>query len=347
MNNLFKNKITNNNSMEINYNTIVQYLCSDNEKNQDRFSTVKNIMVSVDNFKFLKLLKDLSKKTFYRYGVTKYNNEQINVSFMTSFLTLIEKNFITMDKTEELTFIASFLQSIKEKILKKFNFEISKFQKPVLLDRLSELQFNDGVLIQVISQILGLNFLIFDHKEEKINCIFSGDYMDPWKVTVFLAKYENDWEPLFCERKLFSYNDNFLKKILINEEINYFNNDYLGKEYSLMDNINELKNSNIEDFSNDENSDSSEDNNHIHKLSEALSESETISDTIVSKEEEEINDTFINPTEEIKKMNLNKTKLRNLKKDKIYDIIQKLNLDLDITEGSTKKLMIAGLIPYI
>ena len=46
-------------------------------------------------------------------------------------------------------------------------------------------------------------------------------------------------------------------------------------------------------------------------------------------------------------MNLNKTKLRNLKKDKIYDIIQKLNLDLDITEGSTKKLMIAGLIPYI
>ena len=103
----------------------------------------------------------------------------------------------------------------------------------------------------------------------------------------------------------------------------------------------------FEDFSNDENSDSSEDNNHIHKLSEALSESETISDTIVSKEEEEINDTFINPTEEIKKMNLNKTKLRNLKKDKIYDIIQKLNLDLDITEGSTKKLMIAGLIPYI
>ena len=99
--------------------------------------------------------------------------------------------------------------------------------------------------------------------------------------------------------------------------------------------------------SNDENSDSSEDNNHIHKLSEALSESETISDTIVSKEEEEINDTFINTTEEIKKMNLNKTKLRNLKKDKIYDIIQKLNLDLDITEGSTKKLMIAGLIPYI
>ena len=71
-------------------------------------------MVSVDNFKFLKLLKDLSKKTFYRYGVTKYNNEQINVSFMTSFLTLIEKNFITMDKTEELTFIASFLQNFKK-----------------------------------------------------------------------------------------------------------------------------------------------------------------------------------------------------------------------------------------
>ena len=105
--------------MEINYNTIVQYLCSedstDNENNI-KFSTVKNIMVSSDDFKYTKFLKDISKKTFYRYGVTRYNNEQVNISFLTSFLTLIDKNFITMDKKEELSYIKNFCQNIKEKI---------------------------------------------------------------------------------------------------------------------------------------------------------------------------------------------------------------------------------------
>jgi len=331
--------------MEINYNTIVQYLCSEDStsnENVKKFSTVKNIMVSSDDFKYTKFLKDISKKTFYRYGVTRYNNEQVNISFMTSFLTLIDKNFITMDKKEELSYINNFCQRIKEKLLGKFKFEVSKFQKPVLLDRLSELKFDDGVLIQVICQILGINFIIFDYKEEKINCIFDGDYMNPWRVTVFMAKYDNDWEPLFCDKKMFSYNDSYLKKILTTEEINYYNSDYLGKDYSLMDNINILLDEeNIEDFSNDEDSDSAKDTSIDKKLS--LSESDS-NDTEI-KEEIDVNETFINPQEEIKEMNLNKTKLKSLKKAEIFELIKKLNLD--ITANDTKKKMIETIVPYI
>jgi len=124
----------------------------------------------------------------------------------------------------------------------------------------------------------------------------------------------------------------------------YFNEEYLDKAYSLMDNINELVNSNIEDYSNDENSESSNEVNVTSKLINSLSESETVSDIDNSKEDE-INETFINPYEEIKNMKLNKTRLRNLKKIEIFKIIQKLNLN--ITENSTKKVMIDGIVPYI
>jgi len=328
--------------MEINYNTIVQYLCSEDsstDENVKKFSTVKNIMVSSDDFKYTKFLKDISKKTFYRYGVTRYNYEQINISFITSFLTLIDKNFITMDKKEEISYINNFCQRIKEKILGKFKFGVSKFQKPVLLDRLSELKFDDGILIQVISQVLGINIIIFDYKEEKINCIFDGDYMNPWRVTIFMAKHETDWEPLFCDKKMFSYNDSYLKKILTTEEINYYNSNYLGKDYSLMDNINILlEEENIEDFSNDEDSDS------VHKSSQKISISESESVEFES-ESKDVNDTFINPLEEIKKLKLNKTKLKSLKKAEIFELIEKLNLE--ITANDTKKKMIDSIVPYI
>jgi hypothetical protein len=337
--------------MEINYNTIVQYLCSEEsstDENIKKFSTVKNIMVSSDDFKYTKFLKDISKKTFYRYGVTRYNYEQINISFITSFLTLIDKNFITMDKKEEISYINNFCQRIKEKILGKFKFGVSKFQKPVLLDRLSELKFDDGVMIQVISQILGINFIIFDYKEEKINCIFDGDYMNPWRVTVFMAKHETDWEPLFCDKKMFSYNDSYLKKILTTEDIHYYNSDYLGKDYTLMDNINILLGEeNIEDFSNDEDSDSVKENISLDKSSQkiSLSESESMELESDTKDLDDVNDTFINPMEEIKKLKLNKTKLKSLKKAEIFELIEKLNLE--ITANDTKKKMIESIVPYI
>jgi hypothetical protein len=43
-------------------------------------------------------------------------------------------------------------------------------------------------------------------------------------------------------------------------------------------------------------------------------------------------------------MKLNKTKLRNLKKEKLYELSIKLNLDVN---NDTKKGMIDKLLPYI
>ena len=64
----------------------------------------------------------VTQKTFYRYGVTRYNNDQDNISLLTSLLTLLDKSFITMDKKEEITYIEAFIKQVRETIMNKFNF---------------------------------------------------------------------------------------------------------------------------------------------------------------------------------------------------------------------------------
>ena len=308
--------------MEINYKTIIQYLSSEDseQSTNDNFPTRKNIMVSSDNFPE-KISQDLTistKNKFYRYGVTRYNNEQINISFFTSLLTLLDKKFITYDKKEELMEVKKFITGIREKVVdKKFKFELKyKFENHIILDRIESLNIEDGILIQTIIQLLDINILIMDFNDSKINTLFNGDYFNPWKVTLLIAKKDKNWEPLFCDKKEFSYNDSFLKKILINEEIIYYNEDYLNKSYSLMDNINEISNiDNVED------------------------------EVVISDSEDENLETFINPIEDIKNMKLTKTKLKHLKKDQVYELINRLNIDINKDVNKTE--MIKNLLPYI
>ena len=313
--------------MDINYKTIVEYLCNDEDTStnqNDNFPTKKNIMVSSDNFPedFSNLFETNSNNKFYRYGVTRYNNEQINISFFTSFLTLIQKSFITLDKKEELIEVINFTNQLKEKINdKKFKFELkSKFEKHLLLEKLNNLNLDDGVVLQAIVQILNINLLIFDFEKNNIFSIFHGDFYDPWKNSLLLAKKDNNWEPIFSEKKQFCYNDYFLKKILTTQEILYYNQKYLNKYYSLLDNVNELVELNNLD-----------DNN-------------SVDEELINEDSENI-DTFINPIEEIKNMKLNKTKLKSFKKDQIFELLMRLNSD--ITKDDKKDKMISALLAYI
>ena len=69
-----------------------------------------------------------------------------------------------------------------------------------------------------------------------------------------------------------------------------------------------------------------------------LSESEDV-------EDESPNETFINPQNEIKEMNLNKTKLKKMKKDDVYNLLEKLGLE--ISKSENKEKMINQLLSYI
>ena len=99
--------------MDITYNLIIEYLVNNNNS----FSTKKgNIIYSnkfPDNF------KDLLSDNFYRMGITILDNHKNNISFWSSFLTLLNSNFSNNIDKDELTIINEFkneLLSSKKKV---------------------------------------------------------------------------------------------------------------------------------------------------------------------------------------------------------------------------------------
>jgi len=197
--------------MEINYELIMKYLVT----KKSIFASKKHILIYCDQFpdKF----KDLFQNKFYRYGINQNN------SFYNTLLTLLNKHFITFNSDEENIEVLKFKKSISE---------TSEYLNKS--DNLNKLE----VEIQLLSEILDINFLIFDFKEEDIKIVYNGLVCNPYKPTLLIANYEEFYEPIFNDidnKKLFSYNEPIIKKIYQLELKTY--ND---KVFKLNDDINEL-----------------------------------------------------------------------------------------------------------
>ena len=224
--------------MAINYDLILKYLVK--KEKELSFTNQKNFMTYSD--KFPNEFKNILGDKFYRMGVTQ-NNEQKNISFYTSLITLLDDNIMLITEKEEIHKVNQFLSDINNKIsvLPEYLKEISKGAiKKYLKDRESNIW-----IYELIANYLKLNFIIFDFKTLEILTIYCGDIMDPWKTCLFLANNENSWEPIRNnEKKFFSYNDNVLKKILSQNSINikYFNHKIIKKDFAIFDNLEELVN---------------------------------------------------------------------------------------------------------
>jgi hypothetical protein len=206
--------------MEITYDMIIKYLVTP----KSIFASKKHMTVYSDSFPAL--FKDFLHNKFYRYGITQVDLNNNNISFYNSLLTLLNKHFITFTNTEELEEINNFKRELKE------NNNIT-LNKNIILH------------IQEISNVLQINFLIFDFKNETINIIFCGEKCNPYTPTLLLANYDESFEPLIYEidnKKLFSYNDLQIKKIYQHKLQTY---PELNKEFILNDNITDIVNNMI------------------------------------------------------------------------------------------------------
>jgi hypothetical protein len=225
--------------MAINYDLILKYLVKE-EKEKESFTNQKNFMTYSD--KFPNEFKNILGDKFYRMGVTQ-NNEQKNISFYTSLITLLDNNIMSITDKEEIHKVNEFLSDINNKI-KVLPEYLKQIPKEVIKKNLKDKESNIWIY-ELIANYLKLNFIIFDFKTLEILTIYYGDVMDPWRTCLFLAKNENSWEPIRNnEKKFFSYNDNVLKKILSQNSINikYFNNKIIKKDFAIFDNLEELVN---------------------------------------------------------------------------------------------------------
>jgi hypothetical protein len=158
---------------------------------------------------------------------------------------------------------------------------------------------------------LDINLIIFDFKNNKIMMEYNKDFFNPWKPTLFLANYDEWWEPIICkDTKLFSFSSpkaHILKNNILNQNITRMN----GDNININDNFEEIID--IEGF-------------NINKFNKNEF-NEDIND------EDNIKDTFI-ITEKPAKTQLNK-----MKKDELIDLCKKLNKNITISKPTKKDLI--------
>jgi len=335
--------------MEINYDIIIKHLCgkqsTSNEKNvkkeSDVFKTQKNIYTYATTFpdKF----KELFSEKFYRYGITTHDNEHNNISFWTSVLTILDKNFLIPYESNEL----SMQNQFKTQLIESYNkSQLSEFIKNLDKNDIRErFKLNPDVsIIQYVADMLDINFWIFDFKSEKVQVVYPKDIMNPWKQSIFLANYELIWEPIMCLKskgnvtRLFDFSHVVFKKLLAFDGIEYYGSTISGKEFIYLDNINDV----IKEEKQKLNPDVKE------LLIEADNETDSDTESSVHTEDsaDESSKYFVqaDELEEIKK--LNKTKMTKMKVAELVDITKKLNIK--ITKANpTKAILMESILNKI
>jgi hypothetical protein len=216
--------------MEINYNTIIKILTKkQNFKIENIVSTNENILQD-----FMHILSN----NFYKIDVLQTYNKK-NISFYTSFLTLLYEDFKLLSETEQYYKINSFFSELSFKYLSNY---LKSITTDTLKKYVKDLESNIWVL-ELIANNLKINMLIFDKKTKNIYTIYANEIMDPWRP--FLLFLEDTYFYPICtnENKIFSYNDPVIKKIL-NSKPSYYKQDIINKEFILVDNLKEIINSN-------------------------------------------------------------------------------------------------------
>jgi hypothetical protein len=321
--------------MEINYDLIIKYLVkkTDNVKPKNKsndFITQKSIFNYSTNFpdKFKELFTD----KFYRYGITTHDYENTNISFWSSFLTLIDKNFMIPYNNDEFSLINQFKNQLVDKYTKsKLSSIIKSFDKNDLRERLK--LDPDIYILQYIVDILDINFIIFDFESINVYTVYHKDIMNPWKQTFLLSKFKNIWEPIMMVKnksetqRLFDYNDNVIKKIIQTDNlIEYFEKNKIEKEFMFINNINDII--------------------LIEKKKLKINETPLLEDSESSVKTDDEDNIFVK-NEELEKINkLNKSKINKMKIQELWEIIGKLNIVIE-KKNPTKSILMDSILNKI
>lgn len=326
--------------MEINYELIIKFLVKKNSNKEinsksNNFITQKNIFNYSINFpdKFKNILTD----KFYRYGVTMNDNENNNISFWSSILTLIDKNFIIPYSSDELELINQFKTQLIEKYSKsKLSTFLKNLEKNDLRERFKIDQ--DIYTLQYLVDIMDINILIFDWETLNIYTVYHKDMLNPWKKTILLAKFKKYWEPILMIKikgeteRLFDYNNSTIKKILTTTNlVSYFESEKINKEFILNDDvflIIQQEKSKLKI------------NKPVIKEThptELINEVSDIESSVKTNSDENNVFTDEDKLEELKK--LNKTKLNKMKVDELTNLVKKLKIVIP-TKKPTKSILI-------
>ena len=171
-----------------------------------------------------------------------------------------------------------------------------------LSNDLSNDSSNDSSNIIDIVKKLDINIIIFDFKNNKIMMEYNDtntNFFNPWKPIIYLANYDEWWEPIISKDiKIFSFSSakaNILKNNILNQNITKMN----GDSININDNFNEIID--IEGFNKSSNN---TDNNEAFIIQIP-----------------------------------NKTQLNKMKKDELIELCKQFNKNINISKPTKKDLI--------
>ena len=179
-----------------------------------------------------------------------------------------------------------------------------------LNDTFNDININS---VEDLVKKLDINIIIFDFKNNKIMMEYNNnnDFFNPWKPTIYLANYNEWWEPIVCkDTKIFSFSSvkaTILKNNILNETITKMN----GDSININDNFNEIIE--IEGF--------------MNKVAD-------LPNDVSSEVEEDYNNAFIKENPKHTNAQLNK-----MKKDELIELCKQYNKTINISKPTKKDLI--------
>jgi len=170
---------------------------------QNTFSLQPNIIMKASDFP---VFKDIFDDVFYRIGITNTYMGK-NISLQNSIMYCVDSQYNNKD-----------IEGI--------------------LNTINTINNND---IDKIVKELQINIFIFDFKNNVIECVYTGDYMNPWRPSIYLARYDEWWEPIVVkDLRVFSFSSpraNVLKHNILNMDVYRYNT---KDNITINDNFNEI-----------------------------------------------------------------------------------------------------------
>lgn len=169
------------------------------------------------------------KDQVYRCGILKediHNKKQINISLLCSVLFCIKDEFSSMKQSEQFVFVHSVKEKLlygiaHDKIFMKYNYKKLGWTKQILMQELKNFS-NNSIVLRYICDYFDINIFLFNFDDEKIYLIYPESRFNKYKVNVFLACVDKNFEPiLFNKNKYWSYNTQPLIDLIENYAENF------------------------------------------------------------------------------------------------------------------------------
>ena len=203
--------------MKITYDTIIEYLCSNNQNYS--FITKPNIIKFIDSD--TNYILNSKFNGFFRMGMLVYNKDDTNISFFTSLLFLMNKDFIYMDDDEKIKNVNKIINEMRNYWNTKFknnkNFTKTDGEKIILKYQTNKLEEKDiSNFLEMICFCFKINIMRLDYKNNKLEIHYFKKFkegeLNIYYPTIILSNYNNFWEPVYnSNNKLFELKNKIFK----------------------------------------------------------------------------------------------------------------------------------------